>query len=271
MVGNDSRILSSRFDGAVSGTADHTGGLVCANMSQIRHSQTSGSVATTGGHASRVGGLAGSNTGIIYASCSTSTVTATPPSGLAGWWAGGPERRPLRQGPGDHRRQLPPGRRQRPGRRGRLVGENYARILISYSTGEVHKHGGQYAVVGGLVGWHSLNNNDPTVYYSVTQSYWDNATTNWKCGWPSLIHDGVISTVSDESDRNNIAPQRAAHFWVMARDTNPRLSFFHLIYRLCRLLDSVILHLSRGEQEYEKPSSPLCTPPRVIGECHRRS
>ena len=65
---------------------------------------------------------------------------------------------------------------------GGLVGENYARILISYSTGEVHKHGGQYAVVGGLVGWHSLNNNDPTVYYSVTQSYWDNATTDWECG-----------------------------------------------------------------------------------------
>ena len=36
--------------------------------------------------------------------------------------AGGPERRPLRQGPGHHRRQLSPGRRHRPGRRGRTGG-----------------------------------------------------------------------------------------------------------------------------------------------------
>ncbi len=77
---------------------------------------------------------------------------------------------------------------------GGLVGENYASISTSYSTGGVHKHGGPYAgPMGGLIGRNELNNNDSTVYYRVTDSYWDSNLTNWPFG-----------VGSDDDNRNNV-------------------------------------------------------------------
>ena len=74
---------------------------------------------------------------------------------------------------------------------GGLVGENYATISTSYSTGEVHKRGGPYSgPAGGLVGRNELNNNDPTVYYSVTDSYWDSDATTWNFGVGSDDRNG---------------------------------------------------------------------------------
>ena len=77
-------ILSSSFNGTVSGTADHTGGLVGTNfVGTIRYSHVSGAVTTTGGYASKVGGLAGSNSGVIYASYADNDVTG------GSYWVGG--------------------------------------------------------------------------------------------------------------------------------------------------------------------------------------
>ena len=172
MVGSNSRILSSSFDGTVSGNADHMGGLVGANMGQIRHSHATGSVTTSSGHASRIGGLAGSNTGTIYASYSVSTVNAPNAlwvGGLVGQ-NGGPYVRDRGTIVAGYHQGSVSGRDDVGG----LVGENYAKILISYSTGAVTKRG-QYSVAGGLVGRNELNNNDRNVYYSVTSSYWSNS------------------------------------------------------------------------------------------------
>ena len=195
-------ILSSSFDGTVTGTADHMGGLVGANMGQIRYSHTSGSVTTTSGHASQVGGLAGSNIGIIYASYSTSTVTA-----INSLWVGGlvgQNGGPYAKDRGTIVASYSNGDVSGRDDVGGLVGANYAKILISYSTGSVSKRG-QYAVAGGLVGRNELNNNDRNVYYSVTQSYWSTDDTGQTFGVGS---DDRNNNNTLDADETNTVPGR---------------------------------------------------------------
>ena len=83
---------------------------------------------------------------------------------------------------------------------GGLVGENYATILISYSTGAVQRHGSE--AVGGLVGRQSLNNNDRTVYYSITNSYWSTTDTSWPFGVGS--DDRNNNNTVDGDERNTV-------------------------------------------------------------------
>ena len=199
MVGNGSRILSSSFDGTVSGTADHTGGLVGANMGKIRHSHTSGTVTTTGGHASQVGGLAGSNVGIIYASYSESNVNAN-----GSFWVGGlvgQNGGPYVKGRGAIVASYSHGDVSGRGDVGGLVGENYAKILISYSTGSVTRTGGQYSgPAGGLVGYNAQEGS--TAYYSVTASYWSTSDTTQTFGVGSDDRNG--NNTVDEGESNNV-------------------------------------------------------------------
>ena len=190
MVGNGSRILSSSFAGTIGGNADHMGGLVGANMGIIRHSHTTGSVATNSGHAGWIGGLAGSNVGTIYASYSTSTVDA--PNAL---WVGGlvgQNGGPWVKDRGTIVASYSTGDVSGRDDVGGLVGANYAKILISYSTGSVTKRG-QYSVAGGLVGRNELNNNDRNVYYSVTHSYWSSSDNT----------DSPFGVGSDDRNNNN--------------------------------------------------------------------
>ncbi len=102
---------------------------------------------------------------------------------------------------------------------GGLVGENYARILISYSTGAVHRHGGE--AVGGLIGRQSLNNNDPTVYYSVAHSYWSTTDTTRTFGVGSddennnnMIDEGESNTVVGYSTSDLQAPTGYTEIYV---------------------------------------------------------
>ncbi len=196
------RLINSAFDGAVSGTASHMGGLVGANTgATIRYSEAAGTVAPSGSSSGHVGGLAGSNTGTIAASSSTSTVNAND-----AYWVGGlvgTNGGMYAKGSGRiiacYARNDVHGK----GDVGGLVGENYASISTSYSTGAVHKHGGQYAgPVGGLVGRNELNNNDSTVYYSVTKSYWNLETgpTDWTFGVGSDDDNGDNVKDSDETN-----------------------------------------------------------------------
>ncbi len=192
-------ILSSSFDGAVSGTSSHMGGLVGSiTGGAVRHSSASGTVGTTGSLAGRVGGLAGSNTGIIYASHADNNVTAN-----GSYWVGGlvgQNGGPYAKGSGTIVASYSQGDVSGRGDVGGLVGENYATILISYSTGAVHKHGGQYAVAGGLVGRQSLNNNDSTVYYRIGNSHWSTTDVGWNFGVGSddRNNDNVVD--SDETN-----------------------------------------------------------------------
>ncbi len=176
------RLINSAFDGTVSGTASHMGGLVGANTgATIRYSEAAGTVAPSGSSSGHVGGLAGSNTGTIAASSSTSVVNAND-----AYWVGGlvgTNGGMYAKGSGRiiacYARNAVNGK----GDVGGLVGENYASISTSYSTGEVVKHGGEHSgPVGGLVGRNELNNNDSTVYYSVTDSYWDSNETTQTFG-----------------------------------------------------------------------------------------
>ena len=176
------RLINSAFDGTVSGTASHMGGLVGANTgATIRYSEAAGTVAPSGSSSGHVGGLAGSNTGTIAASYSTSTVNAND-----AYWVGGlvgTNGGMYAKGSGRIIACYADNDVHGKGDVGGLVGENYASISTSYSTGEVVKHGGQYAgPVGGLVGRNELNNNDSTVYYSVTDSYWDSDLTTQTFG-----------------------------------------------------------------------------------------
>ena len=176
------RLINSAFDGTVSGTASHMGGLVGANTgATIRYSEAAGTVSASGSSSGHVGGLAGSNTGTIAASSSTSVVNAND-----AYWVGGlvgTNGGMYAKGSGRiiacYARNAVNGK----GDVGGLVGENYASISTSYSTGEVVKHGGEHSgPVGGLVGRNELNNNDSTVYYSVTDSYWDSNETTQTFG-----------------------------------------------------------------------------------------
>ena len=187
------RLIDSTFDGTVSGTASHMGGLVGANTgATIRYSEAAGTVSASGSSSGHVGGLAGSNTGTIAASYSTSTVTAND-----AYWVGGlvgTNGGPYAKGSGRIIACYANNAVHGKGDVGGLVGENYASISTSYSTGAVHKHGGPYAgPVGGLVGRNELNNNDSTVYYSVTDSYWDSNETTQTFG-----------VGSDDADRDNV-------------------------------------------------------------------
>ena len=191
-------ILSSSFDGTVSGTAKHTGGLVgTVSDGSVRHSSTSGTVTTSGNRTSRVGGLAGSNSGIISSSYSTSNVTADT------YWVGGlvgENGGPYAKNGGAIVASYSRGDVSGEGDVGGLVGENYARILISYSTSAVHRDGSE--PVGGLVGRQSLNDKDPTVYYSVTESYWTTDTTAWSFGVGSDDRNNNNSV--DEGETNTV-------------------------------------------------------------------
>ena len=195
-------LIDSTFDGTVSGTASHMGGLVGANTgATIRYSEAAGTVSASGSSSGHVGGLAGSNTGTIAASFATSTVEAND-----AYWVGGlvgTNGGPYAKGSGRiiacYARNDVHGK----GDVGGLVGENYASISTSYSTGAVHKRGGEYAgPVGGLIGRNELNNNDSTVYYSVTNSYWDSDLTNWNFGVGS--DDDNRDNVVDSGETNTV-------------------------------------------------------------------
>ena len=195
-------LIDSTFDGTVSGTASHMGGLVGANTgATIRYSEAAGTVAPSGSSSGHVGGLAGSNTGTIAASYSTSTVNAND-----AYWVGGlvgTNGGMYAKGSGRIIACYADNDVHGKGDVGGLVGENYASISTSYSTGEVVKHGGQYAgPVGGLVGRNELNNNDSTVYYSVTNSYWDSDLTNWNFGVGS--DDDNRDNVVDNGESNTV-------------------------------------------------------------------
>ncbi len=203
------RLIDSTFDGTVSGTASHMGGLVGANTgATIRYSEAAGTVSASGSSSGHVGGLAGSNTGTIAASYSTSTVTAND-----AYWVGGlvgTNGGPYAKGSGRIIACYADNDVHGKGDVGGLVGENYASISTSYSTGEVVKHGGEYAgPVGGLVGRNELNNNDSTVYYSVTDSYWDleTGTTDWTFGIGS---DDADRDNFKDSDETNTVPGHTA-------------------------------------------------------------
>ena len=175
-------LIDSTFDGTVSGTASHMGGLVGANTgATIRYSEAAGTVTASGSSSGHVGGLAGSNTGTIAASFAASAVNAND-----AYWVGGlvgTNGGPYAKGSGRILACYANNAVNGKGDVGGLVGENYASISTSYSTGAVHKHGGPYAgPVGGLVGRNELNNNDSTVYYSVTDSYWDSDLTTQTFG-----------------------------------------------------------------------------------------
>ena len=186
-------LIDSTFNGTVSGTASHMGGLVGANTgATIRDSEATGTVTASGSSSGHVGGLAGSNTGTIATSYSTSTVHAND-----AYWVGGlvgTNGGPYAKGSGRIIACYANNAVNGKGDVGGLVGENYASISTSYSTGDVVKHGGEYAgLVGGLVGRNELNNNDSTVYYSVTNSYWDSDLTTQRFG-----------VGSDDADRDNV-------------------------------------------------------------------
>ncbi len=200
-------LIDSSFDGTVSGTASHMGGLVGANTgATIRYSEAAGTVSASGSSSGHVGGLAGSNTGTIAASYSASAVNAND-----AYWVGGlvgTNGGPYAKGSGRIIACYANNAVNGKGDVGGLVGENYASISTSYSTGAVHKHGGPYAgPVGGLVGTNELNNNDSTVYYRVTDSYWDLDTgdTSWTFGVGSDDDNG--DNVKD-SDETNTVPGR---------------------------------------------------------------
>ena len=175
-------LIDSTFDGTVSGTASHMGGLVGANTgATIRYSEAAGTVTASGSYSGHVGGLVGSNTGTIAASFAASAVNAND-----AYWVGGlvgTNGGPYAKGSGRILACYANNAVNGKGDVGGLVGENYASISTSYSTGAVHKHGGPYAgPVGGLVGRNELNNNDSTVYYSVIDSYWDSDLTTQTFG-----------------------------------------------------------------------------------------
>ncbi len=193
-------LIDSTFDGTVSGTASHMGGLVGANTgATIRYSEAAGTVSASGSSSGHVGGLAGSNTGTIAASYSTSMVNAND-----AYWVGGlvgTNGGPYAKGSGRIIACYANNAVNGKGDVGGLVGENYASISTSYSAGAVHKHGGPYAgPVGGLVGRNELNNNDSTVYYSVTNSYWDGEATSWIFGIGS--DNGDSDNVVDSGETN---------------------------------------------------------------------
>ncbi len=193
-------LIDSTFIGTVSGTASHMGGLVGANTgATIRDSGATGTVAPSGSYSGHVGGLAGSNTGTIAASFAASAVNANN-----AYWVGGlvgTNGGPYAKGSGRIIACYANNDVNGKGDVGGLVGENYASISTSYSTGAVHKHGGPYAgPVGGLVGRNELNNNDSTVYYSVIDSYWNRSTTDRTFGIGSDDADGDNFKDSDETN-----------------------------------------------------------------------
>ena len=192
-----SSILSSSFNGTVSGTSSHIGGLVGTNfVGTIRHSHASGTVSTSGSIASNVGGLAGQNSGLIYASYATNIVNASGSlwvGGLVGQNGG-----PYIRDKGTILASYASGNVSGRGAVGGLVGENYAKILISYSTGAVDS---QYRRGhGGLVGENSMQGSTP--YYSVTASYWSTSDTTRTFGVGSDDRNG--NNALDAGETNTV-------------------------------------------------------------------
>ena len=193
-------LIDSTFNGTVSGTAPHMGGLVGANTgATIRNSEAAGTVSALGVYSGHVGGLAGSNTGTIAASSSTSTVEAND-----AYWVGGlvgTNGGPYAKGSGRIIACYADNAVHGKGDVGGLVGENYASISTSYSTGGVFKRGGSHSGgVGGLVGRNELNNNDATVYYRVTNSYWNREATTRSFGIGSDDADNDNTVDSGETN-----------------------------------------------------------------------
>ena len=193
-------VVNSGFDGTVSSTASHTGGLVGSTVGgSIRHSYAKGSVTATTGFANRVGGLAGSNGGVISASYAANSV-----SSVDGWAVGGfvgMNGGYYLRGRGSIIASYSSGDVSGGSEVGGLVGENHGSVDASYSTGALHRHGTVNAAVGGLVGRNEWINYRGR-YATATNSVW-NVTTSFIFGI-GAPDDANYNNTLDSGETNSV-------------------------------------------------------------------